>query len=261
MKRHISRWHRACNLARMKKKSSMVEVSGPQGLHGTIDTAAWPLDGSRDQIEILFDDGQRVRVARDVLERVDARHYRIPTAAAALLERDRSGSATTSEAAVVVPVIQEHLNIGKRTVESGRVRVRKVVREVEETIDQPLAREEVTIERVPVGRIVEGPQQARQEGDDWIIPVVEEVLVVEKRLMLKEELHVRKRTVQERHHQRVTLQHEEPVIERLPAQGAPVEDASGAVEDAPRPPGSAGFSKAATQENGTTIAADRTTRA
>ena len=241
-----------------KKKSSLVEVSGPHELHGTIDTTAWPLDGSRDQIEILFDDGRRVRVARDVLERVDARHYRLPTAAAALLERDGSKSAATSEAAVVVPVIQEHLNIGKRTVETGRVRVRKVVREVEETIDQPLAREEVTVERVPVGRIVDGPQQPRQEGEDWIIPIVEEVLVVEKRLMLKEELRVRKRTVQERHHQRVTLQHEEAVIERLPAQGAPSADAC---ENAARPPGSTDTSAPATEQNGTTIARDRTTRA
>jgi uncharacterized protein (TIGR02271 family) len=245
-------------LAHMKKKSSMVEVSGPQGLHGTIDTTAWPLDGSRNQIEILFDDGRRARVAQDVLERVDARHCRIPAAAAALLERDRSESAATSEAAMVVPVIQEHLNIGKRTVETGRVRVRKVVREVEETIDQPLAREEVTVDRVPIGRMVDGPQQARQEGDDWVIPIVEEVLVVEKRLMLKEELRVRKRTVQERHHQRVTLQHEEPIIERLPAQGAP---AAEAMENASRPPGSTDTSAGATQQNGTTVAADRTTRA
>jgi uncharacterized protein (TIGR02271 family) len=247
----------------MKKKSSSVEVSGPHGLHGTIDTLAWPLDGSRQQLEILFDDGRRVMVALDVLERVDARHYRIPAAAAALLERDRAADRVSSspEAAVVVPVIQEQMNIGKRTVETGRVRVRKVVREVEESIDQPLAREEVTVERVPVGKIVDGPQQPRQDGDNWIIPVVEEVLVVEKRLLLKEELHVRKRTVQERHHQRVTLQHEEAVVERLPAQGSAATDTGSAVEKPSRPPGSTDSSSAQSEGNGTTIAPERTTRA
>jgi uncharacterized protein (TIGR02271 family) len=247
----------------MKKKSSSVEVSGPQGLHGTIDTLACPLDGSRQQIEILFDDGRRVMVALDVLERVDARHYRIPTAAAALLERDRSADSASAspEAAVVVPVIQEQMNVGKRTVESGRVRVGKVVREIEETIDQPLAREEVTVERVPVGKIVDGPQQPRQDDDNWIIPIVEEVLVVEKRLLLKEELHVRKRTVQERHHQRVTLQQEEAVIERLPAQVSTAPGAAGTAENTSRPPGSTDTSAPSSKKNGTTIAADRTTRA
>jgi len=130
-----------------------------------------------------------------------------------------------------------------------------VVREIEETIDQPLAREEVTVERVPVNKVVDGPQQARQDGDDWIIPIVEELLVVEKRLLLKEELHVRKRTVQQHHHQRVTLQHEEAVIERLPAHS------SNALENTSRPPGSTDDSAPPTKENGTTIAADRTTRA
>lgn len=197
-------------------------------------------------------------VALDVLDRVDARHYRIPSAAAALLDRDRVDDASAPEAAVVVPVIEGRVNVGKRTVEWGRVRVSKVVREVHETVDQPLAREEVTVERVAVGKIVDGPQQARQDGDDWIIPIVEEVLVVEKRLLLKEELHVRKRTVQERHRQRVTLHHEEALIERLPAQGAPTADAR---EIAPRPPGSTGASAPAIPQNGTIIAADPTTRA
>ena len=244
----------------MKKKRSSVEVSGPQGLHGTIDTLTWPLDGSRQQIEVCFDDGRRTMVGLDVLERVDARHYRLPAAAASLVECDRAAS-TTAEAAVVVPVIHEQMNIGKRTVESGRVRVRTIVHEIEETIDQPLSRDEVTVERVPVGRIVDGPQQPRQEGEDWIIPVVEEVVVVEKRLLLKEELHVRKRTLHERHHERVTLKQEEAVIERLPAQGAPAEAASDAAESAPRPPGSTEVSPAAPGKDGTTLAPDRTTRA
>jgi stress response protein YsnF len=30
----------------------------------------------------------------------------------------------------------------------------------------------------------------RQEGDTWILPVLEEILVVEKRLMLREEVRV-----------------------------------------------------------------------
>jgi uncharacterized protein (TIGR02271 family) len=240
------------------KNSSSVEVSGPQGLRGTIDTGACPLDDSRRQIEILLNDGRRVTVDRNMLERIDDRHYRLPVAAAALIASARDATAATGEASVVVPVIQEQLNVGKRTVESGRVRLRKLIRQEEETIHQPLTREEVTIERVPIGRPVDGPQAARQDGDDWIIPVVEEVLVVEKRLMLIEELHVRKRVVQERHHETVTLQREEVLVERLPAQGAPN---AASTANPSRPPGSADSASPATEQHGTTVAQDRPTHA
>jgi uncharacterized protein (TIGR02271 family) len=239
-------------------QSSSVEVSGPRGLRGTIDTSAWPLDGSRQEIEILLNDGRRVMVATDLLERIDDRHYRLATAAADLIARVPTDAGSTPEAAVVVPVIQEQMSIGKRTVESGRVRLRKVLRQEEETINQPLAREEVTVERVTIGRTVDGPQPSRRDGEDWIIPVVEEVLVVEKRFVLKEELRVRKRIIQERHHETVTLQREEVIVERLPAQGSPPTDAS---TNEARPPGSTDSSAPAAQQNGTTIAPDRSTRA
>ena len=46
------------------------------------------------------------------------------------------------------------------------------------------------VERVPVNRFVSGTQPVRQDGDVTIVPVYEEVLVVERRLMLKEEVKV-----------------------------------------------------------------------
>jgi uncharacterized protein (TIGR02271 family) len=181
----------------------------------------------------------------EFLERVDEGHYRLASEAA------RLAAATTEEAAVAVPVIEESLEVGKRVVETGRVRIRKVIREEEETLDEPLNREEVTVERVAVNRLVEKAPDARQEGEDWVIPVVEEVLVVEKRLMLREELHVRKRVVEERRPQQVTLRREEVVIERLAARGAPGD--SGAADGA-RPPGSAASSGGDGGSDGTTVA-------
>ncbi len=47
-----------------------------------------------------------------------------------------------------------------------------------------------TIERVKVERLIQEPVSQRQEGDTLILPVVEEVLVVEKRLMLREEIRI-----------------------------------------------------------------------
>jgi hypothetical protein len=61
--------------------------------------------------------------------------------------------------------------------------------------NEPLFSEDVSVERVPVNRIISGPAQTRQEGDTTIIPVVEEVITVQKRLFLREEVRItRKRT-------------------------------------------------------------------
>ena len=63
-----------------------------------------------------------------------------------------------------------------------------------ETSTDTLFAEEADVRRVPVNRIVSEAPQTRQEGEVTIVPIVEEVLVVEKRLLLKEEIHiVRKR--------------------------------------------------------------------
>ena len=117
---------------------------------------------------------------------------------------------------VVMPVIQEELQIKKQPVETGRVRVTKRVHEHDELVDVPIVREEVEIDRIPVGRLLDGPVSVRQEGETLIIPVVEEVLVVEKRLRLKEELHVRKRQRQSQTPQRIRLRQEEAIVERIP---------------------------------------------
>lgn len=116
---------------------------------------------------------------------------------------------------IVVPIVEEHIEIEKREIETGGVRVRKVVREREETIDVPLLREEVEVERVPVNRVVDGPVQVRYEGETAIIPVLEEVLVVEKRLMLKEELRVTRKKLVTQETKQVLLKSEGVIVERL----------------------------------------------
>ena len=117
----------------------------------------------------------------------------------------------------VVPVIEEALQVGRESVETARVRVSKVVREREEVVDQPTKTEQVTVERVPVNRFVEQAPAPRQEGDTLVLPVMEEVLVVERRLMLKEEVRITRRSTETRNPQAVTLRSEDVRIERLPA--------------------------------------------
>ena len=119
----------------------------------------------------------------------------------------------------VLPVLEETLRVEKRQVERGKVRVRKVVREHEGVVDEPLFREQVEVERVAVNELVDYPPAVREEtseeGDVTVIPLVEEVLVVEKRLLLKEEVRVTKRRTERREPQRVTLRREEAIVERL----------------------------------------------
>ena len=83
-----------------------------------------------------------------------------------------------------------------------------------EVVDLPLTREEVSVERVAVNRVVDGPVETRREGDTWIVPVLEEVLVVEKRLMLREEVRITTRRTEVAEPQTVTLRREEAVVER-----------------------------------------------
>lgn len=114
----------------------------------------------------------------------------------------------------VIPLIQEEAVIEKRVVETGKVRISKRIKEYEETVDEPLFREEVTVERIPVNQFIEARPAVRQEGDTMIIPVVEEQVVVQKRLFLVEELHVKKQVVETHQPQSITLLKEEVDIIR-----------------------------------------------
>ena len=81
---------------------------------------------------------------------------------------------------------------------------------------------------MPVGCIVETAPDVRTEGDLTIVPVVEEVLVVEKRLVLKEELHIRRTSQTEVVEVPVTLRKQRAVVERQvphtsPSEGDPNE--------------------------------------
>jgi len=114
----------------------------------------------------------------------------------------------------VIPVVQEEVVFEKQVVETGKVRISKHIREFEEIVDEPLFREEVAVERVPINQFVEARPAVRQEGDTMIIPVVQEQIFVQKRLVLVEELRVRKQVVESHQPQRVTLRKEEVEVKR-----------------------------------------------
>lgn len=114
---------------------------------------------------------------------------------------------------IVVPIAEEVLRADKRD-SVGRVRVRTTTQEHREIVAQDLARDEVSVERVPVDREVESVPAIREEGDVTIVPVLEEILVVEKRLVLKEELHIRRKRTTEHVEEPVTIRRQHAVVDR-----------------------------------------------
>jgi uncharacterized protein (TIGR02271 family) len=114
----------------------------------------------------------------------------------------------------IIPLAREELAVGRRAVETGRVRISKRVKTRAKSVVERLVHDEVDVERVSVNRPLDRPVAVRQEGDVLVIPVVEEVLVVKKQLVLKEELRVRKRSVLRPYRERVVLRSEEASVER-----------------------------------------------
>jgi len=130
------------------------------------------------------------------------------------VDRDRGKLATSTQEVAAIPLVEERLSVAKREVESGRVRVHVTVEERQETVTEQLLRDDVEIERVPRNtRLTEVPH-VRLEGTTTVIPVVEEVVVVEKALMLVEEIHVRRRPGAETTAIPVTLRTERATVER-----------------------------------------------
>ncbi|WP_324103298.1 YsnF/AvaK domain-containing protein [Noviherbaspirillum sp.] len=116
------------------------------------------------------------------------------------------------------PVMEEELQVARRVIDTGRgVRIRKTVEAHESVVDQPLLHDELKVEHVPVGRIVPESDlpQTRYEGDTLVVPVLEEVLVVQKQLVLKEEVRITRERQAMRAPQKVMLRAEHVDVERF----------------------------------------------
>jgi uncharacterized protein (TIGR02271 family) len=197
----------------------VIVLIGDERVGGTIEAIPSPRAGSQSEGEVL-------------VQLVDGRQLCVPVTA---LRRHENGTITIDAnrnnpqaqqgfspvhagESVVAPVIVEEVHVQKHTVETGCVRITKVVREREELVDEPLLREDVLIERVPINRYVDAPIPLRYEGDTMIISLLKEVPVIEKRLMLTEELRITRRSAEHRESLPVTLRSEEVTVERVERQ-------------------------------------------
>ena len=124
---------------------------------------------------------------------------------------------STADSTMAIPLHAEELFVERRQVDTHHVRVDITTVMDDVLIDELLRRSHASIERVAVGRIVPEMPGTRQVGDVLIVPVVEEVAVVEKRLFLKEEIHIRLVETSHRHQETVTLRRQQAVFSREPA--------------------------------------------
>jgi len=127
---------------------------------------------------------------------------------------DPNGSIDSDGEETRIAAVEEQITVGVEQRETGALRVRRITREEEVDVPVTLRSEKVDVRRVAVNRRVDAEFGPRQEGDTLIIPVFEYVPVTEMRLVLKEEIHVRKHTVEEESVQTVQVRKDEMVVER-----------------------------------------------
>jgi uncharacterized protein (TIGR02271 family) len=119
---------------------------------------------------------------------------------------------SSNESTQSIELREEELRAQKERVQAGEVRVRKEVVSEERTIEVPVTREEVVIERRPAaGRTTEG----RIDEDEEIrIPVMEEEVRVDKTPVVREEVTLKKRQVHDTERVSDTVRREEAKVER-----------------------------------------------
>ena len=128
-------------------------------------------------------------------------------------------------------LLEEQVSVVRRRLEGDTVRVSTVTNTTEEHVAEEVVHQRIEVEHVAIGRPIDRVPSVREEGEVTIIPIVEEVLVVEKRLLLKEEVHIRRVRVPDVHRETVTLRKQDVVVERTkpgeirrgsPAESAPI---------------------------------------
>ena len=187
------------------------QVHGKDGWQGWLEQ---PFDLGR-EAQVRLEDGTVLVMPADWLEAREDGSYFVPMDRP---DQDRAGQdseAGQAEESTVLPVIEEVARVDTRRETTGGVRIHKTVREREERISPELSRESVSVERVAVDRFVDAPSAPRQEGDTLVVPIFEEVLVVEKRLRLKEEVRITKTRQTESQTQTLRLREEHVSIEPL----------------------------------------------
>lgn len=129
----------------------------------------------------------------------------------------------------VLQLFAEEAKVARRTLEVGRVRIATVTHTRDHLVDELLARTHVEVERIPVGRPIDAIPPVKEEAELTIVPIVEETVIVERKLVLTEELHIRRKQTTERFQQTVPLRYQTAQVTRIPAPGQADTEAAGSI--------------------------------
>jgi stress response protein YsnF len=136
----------------------------------------------------------------------------------------------SSDSEIVIPLYTEDVSVQHRKRERY-VRVHVQTVNQPHLVDENIVHESIEVERVAIGQQIDSIPPVRQEGDTTIISVVEEVVVVERRLILKEEIRLHRVRTNERYRETVMVREQQAVVERtepgeskslLPSELAPI---------------------------------------
>lgn len=210
------------------KNTETSSQNSPAQYNALIGTSVFDRQGNRARINSLYqkegatiavlasEDGRSIDADLSDFERHEGSFF-TPVSLGARNEKEAPSGEQWQEE-LNIPVAEEQIHIDKRSVETGKgIRVTKQVLEHDEIVNVPYIAEELSVRHVEGGQIVSADSlpQARQEGDTYIIPVFEEIYVLEKRIRLKEEIHITREIKETKENQKVRLRSEQVAIERF----------------------------------------------
>ncbi len=166
-----------------------------------------------DDVQVLVrgDGGTQVLVPVNLLTTDSNGGYRLPFTF-------NISDANQHPSQLTFPVMEEEVQVAKRVIDTGAgVRIHKTVSEREQVVDPPLLHDRIVLKHVPIGRVVAESElpQMRYEGDTLVVPILEEVLVVQKQTLLKEEMHITRQREEVHVPQNVLLRSEQVTVERF----------------------------------------------
>jgi hypothetical protein len=148
--------------------SKPTPVIGKDGARGTLVGGA-SLEANTTYALVQFEAGPQVLVPTDALTlQTDGSYYYLALGQDELAHGHSAGARLPGPP-LVLPVIAEHVVVQKHARVTGRVRISKAVHEREELVDEPLLRQTVHVERVPINRVVDDDIPVRYDGDTIII--------------------------------------------------------------------------------------------
>lgn len=200
---------------RIEPGASVEATDGPLGTVKSV--IAWPSTGEVWYLLVRNEDALVTVPAELIAKVVSPTEVRLAVTRDAVRRRIGAAASTADDRDQVrVPIHEERLRTTIEPIDLGEVRIHKTVEHVPETVTRLVEREELEIERVPLDRLLDQPVEPYRDGEWLVVPVMEEVLVVTRQLVLTEEVRIRTKRVTE----------EQEVYEVLRREHVSIEDAT-----------------------------------